>query len=262
MLGNELRGFSTQFRNIRALMLRDLAMMHGRENIGFVWIILEPMILCVGVMTIWSVMGGSSRNGVRTVELVFSGYMPLTLWRHMTGGAAVNMFRNSSSLLYHRTVTLFDLLFARLALEFIGTTTGLIVVYTSLYALDLTGAIQSPDLFILGWLMMFWISIGAAMLIATCCERFEAADKFIPPFQYLNIPVSGAFFFVDWLPPWAQKLVLWHPHASVYEVIRAGLFGNSMVWHYDLPYFSVVAFALTFAGILAVKRVRPYVRFN
>ena len=52
--GAVFKGWKVQARVITALMLRDAMMRYGRENIGFVWVILEPMLLCTGVMILWS----------------------------------------------------------------------------------------------------------------------------------------------------------------------------------------------------------------
>src|SRR5215207_4407796 len=120
-----LSGFAIQFRNIRALVLRDLMMRYGRDNIGFAWVILEPLLLTAGVMVVWSFTMGTSRQGVKIVELVLTGYMPLTLWRHMTNGP-IMIFRRSAPLLYHRRITLFDILAARQILEFAGTSAALL----------------------------------------------------------------------------------------------------------------------------------------
>jgi capsular polysaccharide transport system permease protein len=257
---NLAKGFSIQFRTIRALVLREMVMRHGRENVGFVWVVLEPMILTCGVMVIWSLMG-YSKHEINVVELVLTGYMPLTLWRHLSNNT-VNLFRNNSPLLYHRRVSLFDLLFSRLALEFIGTTAALIVVWSTLYAFDLVHEIERLDLLILGWLMMAWAGVAAGALISALTERYEPAERFVQPIQYLNIPISGAFFLVDWLPPWAQHLVLLHPHVHAYEMFRAGYFGGAILTHYNVAYFSAVVFVMSFFGIIAVQRVRSHVRFN
>src|SRR5215510_5657944 len=101
-LGALLLGWTIQARNIHALMLRDVATRYGRDNIGFVWVVLEPMILTVGVMIVWSAIAvGGHKEGVTLVEFVLTGYIPLTLWRHLTN-SMVLIFRRSVPLLYHR----------------------------------------------------------------------------------------------------------------------------------------------------------------
>jgi capsular polysaccharide transport system permease protein len=135
-------------------------------------------------------------------------------------------------------------------------------VWGTLHAFGIVSAIARFDLLILGWLMMLWAGLAAGLIIAAVTELFEPAERFVQPMQYLNIPLSGAFYMVDWLPPWAQKLVLWHPHVHAYEVFRAGFFGDSFTAHYDLSYFFACVFVMSFCGLLGVKYVRAHVRFS
>ncbi len=241
-------------------MVRDLMMRYGRENIGFAWVILEPMILTCGVMVIWSAMG-AHKEGIKVVELVLTGYMPLTLWRHLTNNF-VNIYRSSTGLMFHRQVSLLDLLIARQSLEIIGTTTALLVIYTTILTFGLIHEVERLDMIFLGWFMMAWIASACGMLIAAITERYEVAERFIQPIQYLNIPISGAFFFVGWLPTWGQKIITYHPLVHCWEVFRKGYFGDEMVYHYDIPYFVSVAFILTFLGVRATARVRKHIRLN
>ncbi len=255
-----LRGWFVQRRTIMALLVRDLMMRYGRDNVGFVWVVLEPMILTVGVMVVWTV-SGYKKDGFKIVELVLTGYMPLTLWRHLTG-PVVNMFRGNAPMLFHRRISLFDLVAARQFLEVIGSSAALVVVYTVLYTAGLIDGAQRFDLLLLGWLMMAWFGTASGALIAAVTEKYEVAERFVQPLQYLNIPLSGAFFFVDWLPTWGQHLIMFHPHVHCYEVFRAGYFGDAIVPHYNLPYFVACAFAFSFFGLVAVHRAKSFIRLN
>lgn len=255
------KGLAVQARTVHALLLRDLMMRYGRDNIGFVWVVLEPMILTVGVMFVWSLLGNHGKDGIKVVELVLTGYMPLTLWRHLTG-PVVNMFRNSYGMLFHRRITPLDMVISRQLLEIIGTTTALLIVYTVLIVAGLIEGYQRLDLILLGWLMMAWIGIAFGALLACWTERWEVAERFVQPLQYLNIPISGAFFLVDWMPTWAQHIIMYHPLVHCWEVFRAGYFGDAIVSHYNLLYFSAVAFGFTFLALRTVDRVRDYIRLN
>lgn len=256
-----LDGWRVQGRTIHALLVRDLMMRYGRNNIGFVWVILEPMILCVGVMFIWSILGGHGKGGIKVVELVLTGYMPLTLWRHLTG-PVLGMFRSSVGMIYHRRVSLLDLLLSRQLLEIIGTTTALLVVYLFLITTGLADGFKRLDLIILGWLMMAWIGVAFGALLACWTERYEVTERFIQPLQYLNIPISGAFFLVDWLPHWAQNIIMFHPLVHCWEVFRAGYFGDAIVSHYNLSYYTACAFGFTFLALRSVLRIRAHVRLT
>lgn len=255
-----LEGWRLQNRAIQALFVRELMMRYGRENIGFAWSVLEPMILVSGVMVIWTVMGGHEKDGAKAVELVLTGYMPLTLWRHLT--ATVNMFRGNAALLYHRRISLLDMFVAKQLLEIAGTTAALIVIYLILSLFEVIEGGRDFGLMLLGWMMMIWIGVGFGAVLAAFTERYDVAERFVQPIQYLNIPISGAFYMVDWLPPWAQRVILWHPLVHCYEVFRAGYFGEMIVAHYDLLYFTSCAFVFSFFGLFAIRSIRSYVRLQ
>src|ERR1700720_262482 len=102
-LNDFLHGMQVQVRCVHALLIRDMMMRYGRHNIGFLWVVLEPMILTAGVMGVWSVIKPPYEHDVRVISLVLTGYMPLTLSRHMTN-AGIFIFRRNLGLLYHRNV--------------------------------------------------------------------------------------------------------------------------------------------------------------
>lgn len=253
-------GWRIQCRNVGALILRDMMMRYGRHNIGFVWVILEPMILTAGVMGVWSLMG-SAKQGVKIVELILTGYMPLTLWRHLTS-SVVHIFRNSSPLLYHRNITILDILVARETLEFIGTSAALLVVWGSLNSIGIVADVNRLDLVLVGWFLMATLGFAVGTIIASVTELSETAERFVQPLQYLNIPISGVFFLVDWLPPWAQQAILYHPLVHCYETFRAGYFGEAVTTHYDLAYAWTCAFVLVFIGLMLLQRTRSRVQLS
>lgn len=253
-------GWGIQKRVLHALMIRDLMMRYGRDNIGFAWVIIEPMILTTGVMLIWSMMG-TFKEGLRVIEVVFTGYLPLTLWRHLTNNS-VNLFRNSIGLFFHRRVSLFDVFLARQLLEFIGASAALLIIYTVLTTIGLIAEIERYDLLFLGWFMMAWLGVAGAALIAALTEKYEVAERFVQPFQYLNIPLSGAFFFTDWLPTWGQHLIAYHPMVHCYEVFRAGYFGSAVVTHYDIPYFVACASVFTYLGVYLIQKTKGSLRLS
>lgn len=256
-----VRAWRIQGQIILALMLRDMMMRYGRTNVGFVWTIIEPMLLTAGVMVIWRFSMGGEKYGIKLVEFILTGYMPLTLWRHLTN-SMVTILRRSVPLLYHRRITLFDIVGAKLGLEFAGTTAAFLAVWGGLYLSQVVAGIAQLDLLIAGWLMMAWLASAVALIVAALTEISETADKFIQPVQYLMIPASGAFTMVDWLPAWAQDVLLWNPMVHSYEVLRQGYFGDNVTTYYSLGYFVVCTFILTIVGVACIKRARRFVSIS
>src|SRR5262249_45946834 len=147
----------------------------------------------VGVMFMWSLIKSPYEHGMQLVPMVLTGYMPLTLWRHLTLSGGLRPFSRSVGLLYHRHVTLLDTFFTRIFLEFAGTTTAFVMVSAVLIAAELVDPPQDIGLVAGGWMLMTLLSTGAALISAILTERFEIAEKFIPVFQYLMLPLCGCF---------------------------------------------------------------------
>ncbi|WP_271022571.1 hypothetical protein [Rhizobium sp. RCAM05973] len=101
-----LAGLKIQGRVLGALIMREMLIRYGRENIGFLWLALEPMILTSGVMLMWTLLRHEA-HGLVVAAFVLSGYMPLTLWRHISGHA-VSCLRQNMPLMYHRQIRLAD----------------------------------------------------------------------------------------------------------------------------------------------------------
>lgn len=250
-----IAGWIEQSKSLAALLVRDLMMRYGREQLGFVWVVIEPMVLTVGVLVVWSILRGGYDHGVRVIELVFTGYMLLTLWRHLSNNMVL-LFRRSFSLLYHRKVSAFDVFYSRVLIEFIGTTTALLFVLVVLTLLGAIGEVEDYSNFIAGWMLMASLATGVGCLILALTESSEASEKLIQPAQYLLIPLSGTFFMVSWLPSRFQDIALLNPLVHCYEIFRAGFFGPSVETHYSVGYVLVWILVLNFLGLSAINRIR------
>ncbi|WP_439496036.1 ABC transporter permease [Bosea sp. (in: a-proteobacteria)] len=249
---------AVQARTMNALVIRFLVTRYGRENLGFVWVILEPMLLCSGVMLMWSILKPPFEHGLQVVAIVFTGYLPLTLWRHMTM-PAVFILRSSRNLLYHRNVTYLDAVISRLALEFLGTTAALLIVYGVLFAFGVLGPIYDFSLMLAGWLLMAGLGFGFGCMLAAASEYSEIFERFMQPIQYLLVPLSGAFFMVEWFSAKGQKVILYMPMVHAYEAFRGGFFGPSTVTHYSLGYGAAWALGVTGLGLWLIEKVRDRV---
>src|ERR1700749_3825096 len=117
-------------RVLVALLIREILSRYGRSNLPFLGLIFEPLILCVGVMIVWSFIHHNS-HGVPLIAFIVSGYMPLTLWRHISSHA-VTCIRQNTPIFYHPSVRPLDVLFACTILEFLGTSMALLAVLTTL----------------------------------------------------------------------------------------------------------------------------------
>lgn len=247
-----------QVRVIGALILRELHTRYGRENIGFLWVIAEPALFCIGVTLMWAAIKPAYEHGVPVVAFVITGYTALTMWRHCVF-RAVKAFEANGSLLFHRQVTPLAIILARVVLEVYGSIiAGLMVGGFAI----LLGFMEPPadiGLLYLGTLYHVAFCLACALIFAALSETSEVLEKCVSVISYLSIPFSGAFTMVDWLPPAFRSVVLWSPSVHSVEMIRAGQFGSKVHAYYDLTYMTWINAALLLIGLSLTLRSRRHI---
>ncbi len=247
----------TQRIVIGAVMMREIHTRYGRENLGFVWLVAEPLIFCVGVMGLWSMVRGRYDHGVPLLAFVMTGYLPLTFWRHVVQ-RAVQCFRSNASLLYHRQVKMMDLLIARVLLEFYGAIIAFAVIGFVFMSLGLYEPPRDWFLFYIGWFYFLLFTMSIGLIVGSLTEIYEWSEKLIGPLMYLQLPLGGSFYMVDWLPERFQPYAELIPTVQAFEMIRGGQFGSSVQVHYDMAYETLVCFALLSIGMLMCRNVHRH----
>lgn len=247
-----------QMRVIWALIMRELHTRYGRENIGFLWVVGEPILFCAGVAILWTAIRPSQEHGLPMTAIVITGYVPLTMWRHCIM-RAVKAYLSNGALLFHRQVTPLDIITSRCALEIIGSIIAGAIVMLGAMIMGYMDAPVDMGLMYLGLLYHAAFSYASALLVSALSEVSELVDKSIGVISYLSLPFSGAFVMVDWLPEKLQWVVLWSPSVHNIEIIREGQFGHGVHAHYDLFYNTWMTALMLLIGLSLTLRVRRHI---
>jgi capsular polysaccharide transport system permease protein len=252
------RSFKIQWRVMGALLIREMSTRYGRDNIGFLWVIGEPILFCAGVAIVWTAIRPSHEHGLPMTAFVVTGYVPLTMWRHCIG-RSVKAFESNGSLLFHRQVTPLDIITVRVGLEIIGAIMAGLIVTTVAVAI---GAMDPPEdlgLVYVGTIYQGLFGYACGLIIASLSEASEIIEKALGVLMYLALPFTGAFLMVDWLPQKYQFVMLASPSVQNIEMIRAGQFGRMAHAHYDLVYNTWITALLILIGLSLTLRVRRYI---
>jgi capsular polysaccharide transport system permease protein len=248
-------------RTINALLIRELMARFGHRNIGFMWQVIEPLMLAVGVMISWTVIYGERNHGVRVIPLVLTGYTFLTLWRHMVS-RLTHAFRHGSGLLFHRHVKPADILVARGLLEAIGTLIAFFVAYIPLALLGVIDPVHDYLVLLGAWTLMALFSFGVAMIITALAHFSDAFERVVQPIMYIILPLTGAFYMVYWLPAAAQKIVLYSPLVHASEMFRAGYFGPNVPTTWDVPFLVFSTIAVNALGWVLVLKAQQHIELE
>ena len=247
--------FRIQKRVVGALLMREILTRYGRNNIGFLWVFVEPMLFTLGVTVLWVATRGVHGSNLPIVPFALTGYSTILLWRNAASRCSKAIEPNRS-LLFHRHVTVLDLMLARIALEIFGATTSFVILSLVFIATDWMTIPANVLTLIIGWLLMIWFTIGLAMVVGALTEISEGFERTWHIMTYLMFPLSGAVFMVDWLPKNVQELALYVPMIHAVEMMRDGYYGTVVRTHYDPLYLLTVSSVLVGLGLILVNRLK------
>lgn len=254
--------FSAQIRRqtdiIGALMMRETTTRFGRRGLGFLWVVGEPLLFCLFVLVMWSLLKPEYEHGIRLGPFVMTGYMSLLLLRHQIG-FSMYALQGNIGLLYHRKINVLHLFIARNLLEFAGATAAFIVVYTILIILGQISVPKDVLLLYSGWILLAFMGSGAATILSALSMRSELMERLVPVLTYALIPISGAFFMVAWLPHRFREMYLLVPFPNAVEMIRAGVFGEFTATYYHPLYAVTCAAIMNLVGLLLLAASKNHV---
>ena len=243
-------------RVLGALIIRELHSRFGRDNIGYVW-----FMLAIGVSITQSFAHITLPDAIQPVPFHIIGYISYMMFRSNVTRASATILSNRV-LMYHRQVTMFDLLLARSILELAATSAAMIILLGFAVGLGFAHPPDRPLLMIVGMLTMCWFTTGLAMLVCAAGEFSTAVERLVHPFVYLSLPLSGMLFRIEWLPPVFRQFIQWVPLPQIIDIVRLGMFGQLRGDYIHPIYILAWCSGLSLFGLLALSIARRRVEFE
>lgn len=253
--GTMRHGARVQIRVIGALILREMHTRYGRENIGYVWLFLEPMLLATMIAILHSRAPSHFGSDLKPVPLSLIGYCNFMTFRSIFNRAEGALDANLP-LLHHRTVSIVDVLVSRAILDSAGTWIAFAVLISLCVATGMANPPERPLVLILGMVLMVWLSLGLAMVVCAITHDRHAIGRLIHPLSYIMMPLSGAFFTMKSLPESIRNIFLYIPLAHVFEILRYGWFKTATPEFIDPMYLAAWILISTLLGLLLLALVR------
>lgn len=252
------KGMLVQSRVIGAILMRELHTRFGRDNIGYLWMFVEPMLLSIAISGIHLASHLGGIYGMDVVPFYLTGYTPFLIFRQVINRACATIESNRT-LLFHRQISLFDLLFARALLDLVAITLSMFVLLSVAYVFGLGGMPDRPILVFAALVLMFWISFGFSLPLCAVSVYTTSAERLIHPVTYIMMPLSGVFFVAEQIPPSFREPLLWGPVLHITQLCRMGQFGHFNSIYVDIPYVLTWCVVLTFFGMLTLRSIRSRV---
>lgn len=240
-----------------ALILRDVYTRFGRSNLSFAWLIFEPLLFAAPVTLAWSLIREPYEHGLTLIAMIWMGYLPLIMFRHISG-RALGAIGANSALLYHRQVSVLSVYMSRSLVEIASNVLAFMFGYIFLTMIGYLEIPKNLPLFLFGYGLLAWFSVAVGMILCAAGEMSEIFEKVWAPISYLSAFVFAPFFCLVWLPEGFRHVLLWVPAVHAFEMIRGGYFGDSLKIFADSGYLAMWCAALTFVGMFLIHRVRRH----
>lgn len=255
-----LASLRVQGRVVKALIARELLTRYGRNNLGFAWMFVEPMLFTLAIAWLWSLTRIGTMPGLSIAAFAVTGYSSVLLWRNAASRCckAVN---TNWALLYHRNVTPLDIYLARCVIEVGG---GAVALFAMAFIFIAAGWMAPPvDLYrtAVAWSLLALFAVAFGTFVGAASELSDVFERCWHVAAYLLFPISGAVFMVDWLPANLQAYVLWLPMVHGVEMLRGGWFGPAVITHESPAYLLASTLVIAGAALVMVRvvgrRVEP-----
>ncbi|MBE9604421.1 ABC transporter permease [Acetobacteraceae bacterium H6797] len=250
-----LQALRLQIDVIGALIMRESETRYGHHRTGIIWMFAEPLLLGLAVSVIKVYMGYKLPPGVPILMYGIICYLPFYMFRALIGRSSGALQANMT-LLFHRNVTLLDVMIARSTLELMSII-GVVVIIELAAGFMIGHWPAKPMTLIAALLLMALLGHGLGMMVAALTAAYEGIERLVHMFTYLMMPLSGAMFMLETVPPAWRDLLLWVPLPNIHEMARDGQFGTLLIHHYDVSYIVYWVIGTNLLGMLALRAIRP-----
>jgi len=249
------RGFVIETDVIAALILRETRTRFGRNHLGYLWALIEPMVV---ILTFYLVLDLANRRpptGMGLFGFVATGVLPYTLFTNSITRIA-DAVSSNKALLYYPQVHPLDLVIARALLE-AATFVGVFIIVMGAEALLAQRLDLDSSLYVIGGLAIS-SALGTALGLVFCAlgQVTSLADRVRGPLLRPMFWVSGIFFTADQIPEHHRERLLWNPMLHATELTRAGWFESYDARYVDMGYVLWWIGGTLLVGLLLERLVR------
>lgn len=249
------KGLVIQGRVVGALVMREMITRYGRGSLGYLWALIEPLIMIAVFLLMFKAMGRKSHAGMELIPFLATGFVTFFAIRG-TVSRLCSAVAGNLGLLAYPHVTPLDTMIARAVLElatFIVVFSLIIFVAwlfdASPMPRDTFGVIIAVSMAIL-WGFAFGIVEWGVELVFPVVEKFMAAIWRILMFT------SGMFFTLNDLPLKAQEYFALNPIFHIIEHLRYAFFPGYVTPITSYNYVIVWIVCLLFLGLIFERSLR------
>jgi capsular polysaccharide transport system permease protein len=244
-----------QRRVLLALILREARTRYGRQKLGYLWALVEPILHIVGFYILFRYtlrvvpLGHSLPMFLATGLATYLGF--INVLNRTQGG-----FASNEALLAYPIVGVMDVFLGRALLDL---ATWILVTFIIIGGLVLSGLDPMPDSVLTmaaAIFLLFGIGFGAGVLIGIGSQFAPSIEKITLIPRRMLYFASGAFYLPDALPPAVRDVLAWNPVLHGVTLFRMGYYGNYHSHVLDMTYLVMWSAIAVLAAFLVERLSR------
>ncbi|MBC7987871.1 MAG: ABC transporter permease [Sphingomonadaceae bacterium] len=211
------------FRVVLAIMLRESRTRYGDSRFGYLWALIDPVIVMSLMVLLFGIIGRTSPVAASLPVFILTGYMPFFLMRNVITRGASAAAANRGLLQYPQ-VAVADIVLARIVLEVSTATVVYVVLIVALFygiGEPLSSWFDDPAGIIGAALGIFYFCLGSAFFSSGLARIWPMWPNI---WSYISRPLfllSGVFFTLENLPTSGRAVMQYNPLAHVLEWFRS-----------------------------------------
>ena len=246
------------FRNITALILREMSTRYGKNPGGYLWAFLEPLGAILVLSIAFSVLFRNPGLGSSFILFYATGFVPFWVYQQVSSTVS-RAIVFSRPLLMYPIVRWTDAIFARAILNSLTAIfAGYIIIGVFVILEDVHVVVRViPALSAV--LLALYLGFGIGVLN---CALMGLWPTWGIVWSIITRPlfiVSGVLFLFDHLPLFAREILVWNPLVHVIGLSRVGFYPTYNPNYISVLYVLTWATVTTLVGMILMARYHRYI---
>ncbi len=247
-----------QYRVLKALILREMAVQGGESRLGPLISLVMPIVTIASMIVLFGFRGKVIPSGFPLGVFVVTGY---PLWQGFQGmySKAMNAASRTDPLLMFPQITQLDLILATIILDCATHTIVFFILCVGVCLIFHTDGPADPLGVVLCYWGCMWIGSAVGMILCGLNRVLPMLVQFLNTFMRLGMWVSGVLYAVDRLPSFLWPYLKWNPILHLIEGCRALWNPNFVAPIFSPMYVITIGFVLTTLGFIVERLSRRLV---
>ncbi len=231
---------------IRALFMREVATRFGEYQLGFFWMLLEPLMGVIVMGLVFAPFLGHTVPEIPYAFFLLNGFLLLQLFTG-TMNAGINAITSDQGLLVYPTVKPLDPLLARFLYNLITTLFSLVLFCIIAMWMGMNLSLNSLHILLATYLITWFCGCGFGLILGVAAAYYKEIEKIVKFSQRPLILLSAVFAPTNALPTATRELLMYNPLVHTIELSRNALFPLYQAVGANLLYpsaFALVVFAI------------------